>query len=626
MLNTLTSINQHLLYAKADIIKPAEGKLKHDYLVPAGPYSEQWDWDAFFMCISLITEDISHAKYLKNWVLNYLENSSADGKVPGCVTPQGPDPRLKQMKPLIAQGAALASIYLNDWQWLLPHFDRLKCVVQYRIDNVWSNKYGLAVWFDAMESGIDNNLAALDFPDYSVAAVDVNSFMYAEFIAMEKIAHNLEFSEIAQQFCQRAVDLKIAMNKYLWDDSDGMFYNLNTETGQLIRCISCSNFFPLTYQLASPNQAKSLVQQYLLNSEHMRSEHGLRTASKQEIGFNNTKMIKPHSNWQGPIWPIMTYLYCIGLSNYGYTTESSEIAESTISLVMNDIKKTGGMHENYNSETGEPLAAPYFVSWNLLMGNVLEDIHFQRNPLQVSDSNLRQKVSQHLINRNVLEPFVSHHSNCILPILTGRQRYQIMQHFIDQLRAARLGDRSDFLSETEAQISNLSDWDSTVFFDVYKVNAEFFETKNEWWNPELFRFQCSKLFSQTPQMILNLKADVTPFAFEASPQFLLDRYNWFAREHNFDEVSSLSEFFNQAIDTTKNGHNIASILLDRSAQLIAIVIASLYLYRCRTKVHFVLSDATILNTPEYLNRIQYALDMLGADPVNVLFEFQSELN
>jgi hypothetical protein len=30
-------------------IRPAEGYLKHDYLIPAGFYKQMWDWDGFFI-------------------------------------------------------------------------------------------------------------------------------------------------------------------------------------------------------------------------------------------------------------------------------------------------------------------------------------------------------------------------------------------------------------------------------------------------------------------------------------------------------------------------------------------------------------------------------------------------
>src|SRR5687768_6634623 len=81
---------------KSRVKRSAEGMLKHDYLVPGGPYPEQWDWDAFFIGMALASEDPKEAIYLRNWALNYIENSRGDGFTPGLVTPKGPDTRLNQ--------------------------------------------------------------------------------------------------------------------------------------------------------------------------------------------------------------------------------------------------------------------------------------------------------------------------------------------------------------------------------------------------------------------------------------------------------------------------------------------------------------------------------------------------
>lgn len=67
---------------------------------------------------------------------------------------------------------------------------------------------------------------------------------------------------------------------------------------------------------------------------------------------------------------------------YGYKKEALDIAERIIKVCIADIDSTGGMHECYNSETGEPLAAPNFVSWNMLLLNLLDELEEERHPLQ----------------------------------------------------------------------------------------------------------------------------------------------------------------------------------------------------------------------------------------------------
>ena len=126
-----------------------------------------------------------------------------------------------------------------------------------------------------------------------------------------------------------------------------------------------------------------MIRRYLLNTNKLLAAHGIRTLAKDDSSYNQTNMIKPHSNWQGPVWPIASYFAMHALLNYGFRKEAGEIAERVARVCLHDIKKTGGTHENYNADTGEPLAAPNFISWNLLVGSMIEQAKSGANPFRI---------------------------------------------------------------------------------------------------------------------------------------------------------------------------------------------------------------------------------------------------
>ena len=72
----------------------------------------------------------------------------------------------------------------------------------------------------------------------------------------------------------------------------------------------------------------------------------------------------------------------IGMLFYGYQSQAFEAAERVVGICLNDIEQSGGMHENYDAETGLPLAAPNFGSWNLLLINLLDEIKQHWHPLR----------------------------------------------------------------------------------------------------------------------------------------------------------------------------------------------------------------------------------------------------
>jgi alpha,alpha-trehalase len=146
--------------------------------------------------------------------------------------------------------------------------------------------------------------------------------------------------------------------------------------------VSYSNFIPLLQNLAPQEFGENMIRIYLWNNTHMLSDFGLRSLSKQDENYNNRNIIMPYSNWQGPVWPIANFLYSIILKNYGFTGEADKLAVMVGELCLKDLKQCGSMHENYNAETGEPLAPSVehshdgkfrgFIGWNLLVQNMLE--------------------------------------------------------------------------------------------------------------------------------------------------------------------------------------------------------------------------------------------------------------
>jgi hypothetical protein len=62
-----------------------------------------------------------------------------------------------------------------------------------------------------------------------------------------------------------------------------------------------------------------------------------------------------------------------GLMNYGHSMEALELANKTVSMLVNDYNRTGGMNECYTPDTGEPTAGGHFLSWNLLAGHMIEE-------------------------------------------------------------------------------------------------------------------------------------------------------------------------------------------------------------------------------------------------------------
>jgi alpha,alpha-trehalase len=374
-------------------VRPAEGYIKFDYLIPAGFYKQMWDWDGFFIGCYLASHSKEDAKYLRWWVLNFAGSADAEGYVPGCITTKGPRPIFGKfaMKPFLAQGAYFASVYGGDFTWITPEvYETLKRVTRYREKTQLDTVYGLYFWDLAIQSGADNNPALTnDTTDRSaILAADLNTFQLREYLSLAKIAEELGHADEAAAFRAQAADLRAAMLKTLWFPDMHSFLNVRRKTGGRIARVTYSNFVPLIQKLLPEEEGKMMISLYLVNDREMWAAFGGRSLSQQDVAYNNKCMIVPYSNWQGPVWINANFLYTIALRNYGYDKDARTIAWTLAPVLLKDIKTCGSMHECYDADTGEPLAPTAaqspggvftgFVGWNLLEQNMLEGAMFDR--------------------------------------------------------------------------------------------------------------------------------------------------------------------------------------------------------------------------------------------------------
>ncbi len=383
---TLSEVSAAYAKLQPQSVRPAEGFIKYDYLIPAGYYKQMWDWDGFFIGCHLAQQSPEQAKYLKWWVLDFAGAIDQDGYVAGCITTKGPRPLMGKfaMKPFLAQGAVIASERMGDYTWVKPVWESLRKVITYREQTQFDPEYGLFFWENAISSGADNNVALTndDKDKSAILATDISTFQFREYKAMAQLADKLGHPEQAAEYRQKADALKAAMLKHMWFADEAMFYNIRRDTGKPVKRISYSNFVPLIDDIAPEKGAKEMIRRYLWNKDCMLAPYGIRSLSKQDPDYNNISEIVPYSNWQGPIWINANYLDYIALKRYGFNKEAAELSGILGRMVVADIKKWGSMHECYDAETGLGLAPTPeqsenhvftgFVGWNLLAQDMLE--------------------------------------------------------------------------------------------------------------------------------------------------------------------------------------------------------------------------------------------------------------
>ena len=371
------------------IVRPPHGLLHHEYLVPGGGYHGLFDWDSYFTAVAMSYQN--RGKALAGSVkdfLHFTDNPYGNyrGYTPRQIQWNHVSVLPEMCKPFLAQMALRASLTLHSATWVKPYYQRLA-------DTLWYWRYarrsrdGLFTWFDGWESGVDDSPAVITVPaggagNSRVAerrisrppnrteGVDLACYIYREYRAMADLAAMLNEPAYVRRYEQRAANLKHLMQTRLWDAHAGIFYNRNSRTGAFIRVPEWTDLTPLWAHMATVRQAHILITRYVLNSHEFWTHYGIRSLAASSPDYHPV-----HGYLRGPIWVVTDYMVMHGLMNYGYVCQARLLARNVSATLLRDIKKTGGMHENYNPNTGDGQYAGNFKDWDLLGAYMIQEAY-----------------------------------------------------------------------------------------------------------------------------------------------------------------------------------------------------------------------------------------------------------
>lgn len=396
--------HEHILRIMPLIKHPAEGHFSHPYLTVT--YGQHYGgnifcWDNHHMTLRFAAA--GEPEQMRYFVDNMLSFQTVSGYVPNVVNAaNGGNGSTSDFhaQPYLAQNVAIYTKLTGDVAWAGTVFPKLEKYISYWLEK-HAAPFGLCRWRFPYMSGFDNEIAATVFPPDTIISPDLNAWLYLELRSMAYLAGKLNAVSAQQDYSLRAETMKKAVNAHLWDDELGTYaaYDLcagkrriswgdGTLSGDVGRYayLSCPALIPLFAKLAEPEQAQRMIKNYVLNPDHFRSTFGIRSLSKSSEYYNQARWGNPprygdprrltNSNWQGPVWIPLNWFVFHALLHYGFAEEAEKLAEDTFKVIALSLQQYGFMRENFHAETGAPLYADNFASWNILadlMPDYLQD-------------------------------------------------------------------------------------------------------------------------------------------------------------------------------------------------------------------------------------------------------------
>jgi alpha,alpha-trehalase len=169
------------------------------------------------------------------------------------------------------------------------------------------------------------------------APVCLNSLLYKNEKDLEEMARLLGKKDEADKWRERAESRKKLVNKYLWDESRGLFFDYNFETQQRSTYEYASTFYPLWAGLASDEQARAVVK----NLPLFEQPGGL-VMSHTESGMQ----------WDFPFaWAPIQLVALPGLRRYGFNADADRLSYKFLSMVAENFRHDATIREKYNAVT-----------------------------------------------------------------------------------------------------------------------------------------------------------------------------------------------------------------------------------------------------------------------------------
>ena len=366
--------------------------LPHPYVVPGGRFNEMYGWDSYFIQVGLLRDselarardmvdnfvyEIEHYGTILNANRTYFLSRSQPPfltrMVLGVYEQTGDTAWLRSTVPAIdryyrfwtTEPHAIPDVGLSRYfdrssgpapevladekdERGRTHYDRAR---EYYRTHVVTD-YDESLYYDSRrdrltdlfykgdrsmrESGFDpsNRFGALNVDIIHYAPVCLNSLLYVMEEDAARIMAALGDEAGAGVWRGRAASRRDLINRLMWDEQAGLYYDYDFRTRRLRRYDFATTFYPLWAGIASPAQASHVRG----NLERFEAPGGLLTST--EITGNQ---------WDAPFgWAPLQMIAVAGLQRYGFHEDANRIAAKFVSLVAKEFEEHGTIVEKYD--------------------------------------------------------------------------------------------------------------------------------------------------------------------------------------------------------------------------------------------------------------------------------------
>lgn len=199
---------------------------------------------------------------------------------------------------------------------------------------------------DGMEVSISGSYAEPYGHGYRAT---INSYMYADARALEKLAKKFGDSQKQALYKQKAETIRENINSRLWDANAEFFKVIPKGRDMSLSDVREEHGFTPWY-FHIPPDSYSVAWKYLMDTNHFFAPYGITTAEQCHPGF--AVAYEGHEcRWDGPVWPFSTSVTLTALANLLNNYEQAYISKADYWILLSQYSHS---HRLY-TDSGESL-------------------------------------------------------------------------------------------------------------------------------------------------------------------------------------------------------------------------------------------------------------------------------
>jgi hypothetical protein len=298
----------------------------YPFMSPGGGYAK--DWWQLDGSLTLSGAKWSNQLFAENVLRDFISVQKPDGRIPL----YGPDNislpfKVSSLPKLFEVGYAIVR-RTNDKELVRKLYNCLKKYLGWWLSYRQDRQSGLIT--GVFEESFPTDESQLK----ARAPVDLNVEVAVGCRNVARLAKYLDNIADYKKYTRLEQHLKVAINKYLWEDNT--YYSYYITKRKFDDRLLCDTFDPLKDNIAQGARVTKLLQLLTDNRYFNWDENPVTSAAKTDSVYNETGGVYNGKQWMGDIWTMRNESIIQGLEDIGRYDLAADLSYKTVNLFNNN--------------------------------------------------------------------------------------------------------------------------------------------------------------------------------------------------------------------------------------------------------------------------------------------------